>query len=129
MPILRGWWKLREEIIDYLRRERGVKASAEQVIVVTSSQQALSLCTQVLFNPGDRVFVEEPGYQGAKKLVQSAGILAQPIGVDQSGLDIDALIPGRRGRAGRLHHALTSLSVGAFAQHRPEVKAVGLGAT
>lgn len=95
-----GLVELREEIIDYLRRERGVKASAEQVIVVTSSQQALSLCTQVLFNPGDRVFVEEPGYQGAKKLVQSAGILAQPIGVDQSGLDIDALIRADGGGRG-----------------------------
>lgn len=95
-----GLVELREEIIDYLRRERGVKASAEQVIVVTSSQQALSLCTQVLFNPGDRVFVEEPGYQGAKKLVQSAGLIAQPIGVDQSGMDIDALVQTKEGGRG-----------------------------
>lgn len=94
-----GLVELREEIIEYLRRERGVKASAEQVIVVTSSQQALSLCTQVLFNPGDRVFVEEPGYQGAKKLVQSAGLIAEPMAVDQSGMDIDALIQvGKSGR-------------------------------
>lgn len=94
-----GVVELRGEIIEYLRRERGVKASVEQVIVVTSSQQALSLCTQVLFNPGDRVFVEEPGYQGAKKLVQSAGIIAQPVAVDHDGMDIDALIDARhRGR-------------------------------
>lgn len=90
---------LRSEIVEYLRRERGVKASAEQVIVVTSSQQALSLCTQVLFNPGDRVFVEDPGYQGAKKLVESAGVIAQPVAVDHAGMDIDALIDApRRGR-------------------------------
>ncbi|TFZ51656.1 PLP-dependent aminotransferase family protein [Serratia proteamaculans] len=95
-----GLVALREEIIDYLRRERGVKAGAEQVIVVTSSQQALSLCTQVLFNPGDKVFVEEPGYQGAKKLVQSAGLIAQPIGVDPCGMDIDALINTEEGGRG-----------------------------
>lgn len=94
-----GLVELREEIIEYLRRERGVKASAEQVIVVTSSQQALSLCTQVLFNPGDKVFVEEPGYQGAKKLAQSAGLIAQSIGVDQSGMDIDELL--QMGEGGR----------------------------
>lgn len=95
-----GLVELREEIIEYLRRERGVKAGTEQVIVVTSSQQALSLCTQVLFNPGDRVFVEEPGYQGAKKLVQSAGLIAQPIEVDPCGMDIDALINTEEGGRG-----------------------------
>ncbi|CAI0860658.1 MocR-like pyridoxine biosynthesis transcription factor PdxR [Serratia ficaria] len=87
-----GVAELRTAIAQYLQRERGVKASAEQVIVVTSSQQALSLCTQVLFDPGDAVFVEEPGYQGAKKLVQSAGLVARPIGVDACGLDVERLI-------------------------------------
>jgi GntR family transcriptional regulator/MocR family aminotransferase len=95
-----GLVELRAEIIEYLRRERGVKASADQVIVVTSSQQALSLCTQVLFNSGDRVFVEEPGYQGAKKLAQSAGLITHPIAVDQSGMDIDALIQAEEGGRG-----------------------------
>lgn len=61
-----GLPELRAEIAHYLQRERGVKATAEQVIVVTSSQQALALCTRVLFDPGDAVFVEEPGYQGRK---------------------------------------------------------------
>lgn len=88
---VQGLPELREEIVRYWQRERGIEASAEQVIVVTSSQQALSLCTQVLFNPGDTVFVEEPGYQGAKKLAQSAGLIAQPITIDQFGLDLTHL--------------------------------------
>ena len=56
-----------------LAAERGVKATAEQVIVVTSSQQALALCTRVLFDPGDAVFVEEPGYRGAKSWCSRRG--------------------------------------------------------
>ena len=87
-----GLPELRAEIAHYLQRERGVKATAEQVIVVTSSQQALALCTRVLFDPGDAVFVEEPGYRGAKKLVQSAGLQARPIGIDEQGLDVGQLM-------------------------------------
>lgn len=68
-----GLPELRAEIAHYLQRERGVKATAEQVIVVTSSQQALALCTQVLFDPGDAVFVEEPGYQGRKSWCSRRG--------------------------------------------------------
>lgn len=68
-----GLPELRAEIARYLQRERGVKATAEQVIVVTSSQQALALCTQVLFDPGDAVFVEEPGYQGRKSWCSRRG--------------------------------------------------------
>ena len=95
-----GLPELRAEIAHYLQRERGVKATAEQVIVVTSSQQALALCTQVLFDPGDAVFVEEPGYQGAKKLVQSAGLQARPIGIDEQGLDVGQLMQASGGGRG-----------------------------
>ncbi|CAI0714856.1 HTH-type transcriptional regulatory protein gabR [Serratia entomophila] len=95
-----GLPELRSEIAGYLQRERGVTATAEQVIVVTSSQQALSLCTQVLFNPGETVFVEEPGYQGAKKLVQSAGVIARPIAVDSAGLEVERLINAPGGGRG-----------------------------
>ncbi|RTF90072.1 PLP-dependent aminotransferase family protein, partial [Serratia marcescens] len=95
-----GLPELRAEIAHYLQRERGVKATAEQVIVVTSSQQALALCTQVLFDPGDAVFVEEPGYQGAKKLVQSAGLQARPIGIDEQGLDVGQLMQAAGGGRG-----------------------------
>ena len=35
--------------------ERGARATAERVLVLTSSQQALSLCAQVLLDPGDRI--------------------------------------------------------------------------
>ncbi|HEI8865334.1 TPA: PLP-dependent aminotransferase family protein [Serratia odorifera] len=90
-----GLVALRSEIVDYLRRERGVKATAEQVVIVSSSQQALSLCTQVLFNAGDAVFVEEPGYQGAKKLVRAAGLRTIPIEVDQRGINVDRLVATR----------------------------------
>lgn len=95
-----GLEELRSEIIEYLRRERGVEACLQQVIVVTSSQQALSLCTQVLFNPGDTVFVEEPGYQGAKKLALSAGLVTRPIEVDQAGMNIDQLVNASNGGRG-----------------------------
>ncbi|OQV64957.1 hypothetical protein AK51_04655 [Serratia nematodiphila DZ0503SBS1] len=94
-----GLPELRAEIAHYLQRERGVKATAEQVIVVTSSQQALALCTQVLFDPGDAVFVEEPGYQGAKNWCSRRGC-RRAIGIDEQGLDVGQLMQASGGGRG-----------------------------
>lgn len=54
----------------------------------------------MLFDPGDAVFVEEPGYQWAKKLVQSAGLQARPIGIDEQGLDVGQLMQASGGGRG-----------------------------
>ena len=106
-----GLPELRAEIAHYLQRERGVKATAEQVIVVTSSQQALALCTQVLFDPGDAVFVEEPGYQGRK-----AGAVGGAAGAAdrhrRAGAGCRAANAGLGRRTGRVYHAVPSLPAG-----------------
>jgi len=95
----RGLLALRQEILLYLRRERGIKADVEQVMILSSSQQAMALCCDVLFNPGDGVFVEEPGYLGIKRLIQATGLQGIPIAIDHQGMDVPALInhaqPGR----------------------------------
>ena len=122
-----GLPELRAEIAHYLQRERGVKATAEQVIVVTSSQQALALCTQVLFDPGDAVFVEEPGYQGRK-----AGAVGGAAGAAdrhrRAGAGCRAANAGLGRRTGRVYHAVPSLPAGVFAEPRSAAGTVAVGA-
>ena len=48
------------------RSRRGVRCDAEEVIVVSSSQQAIDLVARVLIDPGDPVWIEEPEYLGAR---------------------------------------------------------------
>lgn len=83
--------KLRAAIAVHLRRSRAVVCDPEQVIVVSGSQQALDLVTRVLIEPGNRVAVENPMYQGTRLSLAAAGARLQPVGVDRNGLDPEKL--------------------------------------
>lgn len=85
-----GYRPLREAIAAYLGMARGVHCTAEQVIVVSGSQQGVGLSAQVLLNPGDAVWVEEPGYFGAKGALLGAGVRLVPVPLDSEGLNVEA---------------------------------------
>ena len=82
-----GKTALREGICAHLRRSRAVNCDPEQVIVVNGSQQALDLIARVLLQPGDRVAVENPSYQGTTEVLRAAGARLLPVPVDRNGLD------------------------------------------
>jgi GntR family transcriptional regulator/MocR family aminotransferase len=86
----RGYRPLREAITHYLAMSRGVRCSAEQVIVVSSAQQALDLMARVLLKPGDPVWMEDPGYFGASIAFNTVGAKIVPVPVDDQGLDVRA---------------------------------------
>ena len=83
-----GYRPLREAIAEYVRAARAVRCDAGQVIVVSGSQQALDLVGRVLLDPGDAVWVEDPGYTGAKGALAAAGARLVPVPVDAEGLDV-----------------------------------------
>jgi GntR family transcriptional regulator / MocR family aminotransferase len=95
-----GYLPLREAIAGYLGTVRGVRCDAAQILVTTGSQQGLQLTAQVLVDPGDRVWVEEPGYPGVRQALQRAGATLVPVPVDQEGLDVvQGMRRGQRARA------------------------------
>jgi GntR family transcriptional regulator/MocR family aminotransferase len=85
-----GYQPLREAIAAYLRAARGVRCEPDQVIVVAGSQQGLDLATRVLLDVGDTVWIEDPGYVGARGALASAGAELMPVPVDREGLDVAA---------------------------------------
>ena len=91
-----GMAPLRKAIADYVNLERGAHASPERVLVVTSSQQALTLCATVLLDPGERIFIEDPVYHGARKAFDAAGLDCVPIPVDADGMRVDVLRSARQ---------------------------------
>jgi GntR family transcriptional regulator/MocR family aminotransferase len=83
-----GYPPLRRAIAEYVGQSRGVRCSAEQVIVTSGAQQALDLLARVLLDPGDEVWMEDPGYPGASQAFQNAGASVIPIPVDRDGIDV-----------------------------------------
>lgn len=84
-----GYSPLREAIAGYVAQTRGVNCNAQQVIVLTSSQQALQLIATLLLDNGDNVWIEEPGYSGARNAFTSTGTNLIPVPVDEAGLRVD----------------------------------------
>lgn len=82
-----GWEPLRSVIAHYLSQSRGVHCRAEQVVVLTSSQQALNLIATLLLDAGDDVWVEDPCYEGARTAFSSSGARLVPVPVDGDGMD------------------------------------------
>jgi GntR family transcriptional regulator/MocR family aminotransferase len=85
---------LREAICTHLRRSRAVVCDPSQVIVVNGSQQGLDLVARVLVEPGDRVAIEDPQYQGTREVLRAAGAQLRPVPVDRDGLN-PAQLPER----------------------------------
>ncbi|TCP16280.1 PLP-dependent aminotransferase family protein [Simplicispira metamorpha] len=88
---------LREAIAAYLNLERGAQVSAEQILVLSSTRQALFLCAQLLVDAGKPILLENPGYFGAKKAFESAEAKVVPVDVDAQGIRTDLLRADRSG--------------------------------
>lgn len=87
---------LRAAIARHVALSRGVRTSAEDVIVTHGAQGAFDLVARVLLEPGARVAVEEPGYPPPRLLFESCGARVTPVPVDAAGLDVAALPPDAR---------------------------------
>jgi GntR family transcriptional regulator / MocR family aminotransferase len=85
-----GYQPLRRVIAEYLGSARGVHCSPEQIIVTCGAQQALYLVARLLLDPGDAVWMEDPGYPGASGVFQAAGASIIPVPVDAEGIDVKA---------------------------------------
>ena len=98
--------ELRAAVASYLRRSRGVSCTADQVVIVRGSQQALDLVARVLLDPGDHVLLEEPFYPGARGVFVAAGmrVITAPVAAD--GIDVSGL--GAAGQRVRLAYVTPS---------------------
>jgi 2-aminoadipate transaminase len=69
---------------------RGLPTHADELLITSGSQQALTLIATLLLEPGDTVLVEEPSYLAALQAFQLAGADVVPVPCDEQGLDPDA---------------------------------------
>jgi GntR family transcriptional regulator/MocR family aminotransferase len=86
----RGYAPLRRAVCDYVNTARGVRCSPEQILIVTGTQQAVSLTAQVVLDHGRPAWFEDPGYPFARAALVAAGATIVPVPVDDEGLDVAA---------------------------------------
>lgn len=85
-----GFGPLREAIAHYLGSSRGVHCGADQIVIVSGVQQALSLLSRLLLKSGDPVWMEDPGYFGASIAFERREARIIPVPVDEEGLSVSA---------------------------------------
>jgi GntR family transcriptional regulator/MocR family aminotransferase len=101
-----GYAPFREAIAEYLGAVRSVRCEPSQILVTTGSQQALQLAAQVLVDPDDRVWMEEPGYLGARQAFVTVRAQLIPVRVDHDGMEVAEII--RRGGTARVVYVTPS---------------------
>ncbi|YCH27656.1 PLP-dependent aminotransferase family protein [Pseudomonas sp. D2-5] len=80
---------LRSAIAQYLAIARGVRVGAERIVILGSVQQALDLTLRLVVAPGERVWMEDPGYPGARQLMKASGVALVDVPVDRQGLQVE----------------------------------------
>jgi 2-aminoadipate transaminase len=86
-----GYQRLREFLSAKLKRDAGISATADDILIVSGSLQALDLVNQTLLARGDTVIVEQETYQASLNRLTRLGVNAVGIPLDGEGMRMDVL--------------------------------------
>jgi 2-aminoadipate transaminase len=86
-----GYRPLREFLAAKLKRDASMACSADDILIVSGSLQALDLVNAALLTRGDTVLVEQDNYQGTLNRLAKLGINAVGIPLDDGGMRMDVL--------------------------------------
>lgn len=103
-----GLVEAREAIADHLTAT-GLPTHADQVLITTGAQQAISLVADLLLAHGDTAAVEELSYPGAMNYVTSRQARLLPVPFTRAGVDIQALDRLVRAARPRMTYLMTSV--------------------
>lgn len=89
-----GAMYLRENLMNYLTRIRGIHGEESQMIITCGLQYSLELVCKLLRDKKCELFIEEPGYHKAAAVFLNNGIKVNSIPVDEDGIIVSKL-PGK----------------------------------
>jgi GntR family transcriptional regulator / MocR family aminotransferase len=84
----RGDADLRNAIATYLCDFRGARCHPDQVLIVGGMQQAMLISAMALLDPGEPVWMEDPGFHQARRVFTLAGAKVVPKPLDYEGIVI-----------------------------------------
>jgi GntR family transcriptional regulator/MocR family aminotransferase len=82
----RGDADLRKAIATYLCDFRGARCHPDQILIVGGMQQAMLISAMALLDPGEPVWVEDPGFHQARRVFVLAGAKLVPKPLNQEGI-------------------------------------------
>jgi GntR family transcriptional regulator/MocR family aminotransferase len=82
----RGDAELREAIATYLCDFRGARCHPDQILIVGGMQQAMLISAMALLDPGEAVWIEDPGFHQARRVFVLAGAKVVPKPLDDEGI-------------------------------------------
>jgi len=83
-----GYLPLRQAIAEYALINRAARCTAQQVIITAGAQQGISIAARLLLNPGDQVWIEQPGFTPARSAFLGVGAELVDVPVHAEGLDV-----------------------------------------
>ncbi|MFY1664351.1 PLP-dependent aminotransferase family protein [Pseudomonas sp. Pseu.R1] len=91
-PAPHGLPALRSAIASYLQVSRGIDCGAHQVFITSGWRSSLSLIAHTLLQPGERAWVEDPGYPTTRQVLRQFGIELEAVPVDADGMAVEHAI-------------------------------------
>lgn len=89
-PDPQGLPELRAQVALHLAATRGLAVNPAHIVITAGIQQAIRLAAELLLDPGDQVWVEDPGYIAGRAALLSAGATLVPVPSNEAGLDVAA---------------------------------------
>lgn len=89
-PPPQGLHALRAQIAAHLAATRGLIADPDCIVITAGTQQALRIAAELLLDPGDPAWVEDPGYIAGRGALIAAGATPVPVPSDADGLQVAA---------------------------------------
>lgn len=90
-PDAHGYAPLREAVAEYLRDSRGIDAPVEQIVITSGAQQAINALMLLMADPGDEVWIEDPGHIAASSAMLANGCTVRGVPLDQDGADLGSM--------------------------------------
>lgn len=85
-----GYPALRKQIAKRMNNQ-GIKATVDNIMITTGSQQSIDITAKMFINPGDTVIVEKPTYLCALDVFRSYGPHIVGVEMDEDGMKMDQL--------------------------------------
>ncbi len=85
-PHVEGDRTLKRAIADHLRTWRGISCTEDQVLITSGSAESIDLISRVLCNPGDQVWLENPGYMPMRREIVEKGLEPIFVPIDREGM-------------------------------------------
>ena len=84
-----GFEPLRHAVAEHLRTARAVNCTSNEVVITGGAQQGLDLISRIMLNTGDQVWMDEPGYLGARDAFSASGAKVLSAPRDADGFDLN----------------------------------------